>query len=117
MFCPMATKYELKALVMSIGIVNSRLVINIYLYRDIIYNLYQDMCTYSKQQQKNMCIPQEVNGAPCVPKLYASSGIDISKCIEDGSMKLSTLVDYIYVCAVTNAFPCNECKFKKILNH
>ena len=42
-------------------------------------------------------------------KLYASSGIDISKCIEGGSMKFTTLVDYIYVCAVTNAFPYNEC--------
>ena len=38
-----------------------------------------------------------VNGAPYVPKLYASSGIDISKCIEGGSMKLTTIVDYKYV--------------------
>ena len=51
--------------------------------------------------------PQEVNGAPYVPKLYASSGKDISKCIEGGSMKLTTLVE----CAVTNAFPCNDCNF------
>ena len=29
-------------------------------------------------------------------------------------MKLTTPVDYIYVCAVTNAFPCNECNLKKI---
>ena len=42
--------------------------------------------------------PQGVNGAPYVPKLYASSGIDISKCIEGGSMKFTTLVDYIYMC-------------------
>ena len=49
--------------------------------------------------------PQGVNGAPYVPKLYASSGIDISK--------------YICVCvcvrAVTNAFPCNECIFFKCI--
>ena len=54
--------------------------------------------------------PQGVNGAPYVPKLYASSGKDISKYIEGGSMKLTTLVDYIYVCAITNAFPCNFLK-------
>ena len=36
-----------------------------------------------------------VNADPYVPKLYASSGIDISICIESGSMKLTTLVDYI----------------------
>ena len=59
-----------------------------------------------------MCNPPPlhgVNGASYVPKLHASSGIDISNCIEGGSMKFTTLVDYIYVCAVTNAFPCNEC--------
>ena len=59
-----------------------------------------------------MCNPlssQGVNGALYVPKLYASSGINISKCIEGGSMKFTTPVDY--VCAVTNAFPCNECNF------
>ena len=69
------------------------------------------MCTYSRlKQQKNvMCV--EHNGAAYIPKWYASSGIDISKCIEVGSMKITTLVDYIYVCAVTNAFPCNECIF------
>ena len=50
--------------------------------------------------------PQGVNDASYVPKLYASSGIVISRCIEGGSMKVTTLVDYIYVCAVTNAFPC-----------
>ena len=61
------------------------------------------MCTYS--QLKNIFKkfvhppppPQGVNGAPNVPKLYASCGIDISKCIEGGSMKLATQVDYIYV--------------------
>ena len=30
-------------------------------------------------------------------KLYASGGINIAKSIEGGSMKLTTLVDYIYV--------------------
>ena len=49
------------------------------------------------------------NGTPNLSKLYASDGIDISKCIEGGSMKLTTLEDYIYVCAVTNAYLCNEC--------
>ena len=43
-----------------------------------------------------MYYPQGVNGAPYVPKLHTSSGIDISKCIEGGSSKLTTLVDYIY---------------------
>ena len=61
--------------------------------------------------------PQGVNGAPYVPKLYASSGIDISKCIEGGNRKFTTLVDHIYVCAVTNAFPCNEyIYFLNVLN-
>ena len=68
------------------------------------------MCTYS--QLKKLCVtPQGVNGAPYVPKLYVSSGIDISKCIEGRSMKLTTLVDYIYICSgsrmhfrVTNVF-------------
>ena len=45
---------------------------------------------------------QGVNDARYVPKLYASSGIAISKCIEGGSMKLATLVDYyiihVYMC-------------------
>ena len=39
--------------------------------------------------------PQGVNGAPYVPKFYASSGKDISKCIEGGSIKLATKVDYV----------------------
>ena len=61
------------------------------------------MCTYS--QLKKKCNPppppppQGANGAPYVPKVYASSGKDISKCIEGGGMKLTTLVDYINVCA------------------
>ena len=54
---------------------------------------------------------QGLNSAPNVPKLYASGGINISKSLEGGCMKLTKLVDYIYVCAVTNAFPCNECIF------
>ena len=48
-------------------------------------------------------------GAPKVPKLYASGGINIAKSIGGGSMKLTTLVDYMYMCAVTNAYLCNEC--------
>ena len=39
--------------------------------------------------------PQGVNAAPNDPKLYTSSGKDISKCIEGGSMKLATQVDFI----------------------
>ena len=50
-------------------------------------------------------------GAPNVPKLYASGGINISKFSECGSIELTTLVDYIYVRAVTNAYPCNKCLF------
>ena len=61
-----------------------------------------------------MCThPHGVSGAPYVPKLYEYSGIDISICIKGRSMKFTTLVDHIYVCAVTNAFPCNECNFFK----
>ena len=62
------------------------------------------MCTYNqlkKKLKKILCNPpppRGVNGAPYVPKLYASSGKDISKCIEGGSMKLATLVDYVYTC-------------------
>ena len=59
------------------------------------------MCTYSqlKKKYKNILCnaPQGVNGAPYVPKLYASSEKDISKCIEGGSMKLDTQVDYVYL--------------------
>ena len=39
--------------------------------------------------------PQGVNGVPFVTKLYASSGKDISKYIEGGSTKFTTLGDYI----------------------
>ena len=56
------------------------------------------MCTYS--QLKKWCNPpppQGVNGAHYVPKLYASRRKDILKCIEGGSMKLTTLVDYIII--------------------
>ena len=51
------------------------------------------MCTYSqlKKKKKILCNP------PRGSKLYASCGIDISKCIEGGSMKLATQVDYIYI--------------------
>ena len=34
---------------------------------------------------------------PTVPKLYAFSGKDISKCLEGGSMKLATQVNYVYM--------------------
>ena len=56
------------------------------------------MCTY-KKIQKNLVQPppQGVNGASYVPRVYASSGKDISKCIEGGSMKLATQVDYVYM--------------------
>ena len=51
------------------------------------------MCTYGELKKKkiiNYVYPlQGVNGAP--------NGIDISKYIEGGSMKITTLVDYIYV--------------------
>ena len=67
------------------------------------------MCTYSQLKKIEICVtPQGVNGAPCVPKLCVSSGMAIPKYIEGGSMKLTTLVDYIYMCAVPIAFPCNE---------
>ena len=45
------------------------------------------MCTYNqlkKIQKIFVQPPQGVNGAPYVPKLYASSVKDISKCIEGG---------------------------------
>ena len=57
------------------------------------------MCTYSqlKKIQKFFVQPppQGVNGAPYVPKFYASSGKYISTCIEVGTMKLATQVDYV----------------------
>ena len=68
------------------------------------------MCTYS-QLKKIMCNPPGVSDAPYVSKLYASSGIDISKYIEGGSVKFTTLLDCIYVCEVKNEFSCNECNF------
>ena len=40
--------------------------------------------------------PQGVNGALYFPNLYASSEIDISKCIEGRSITLTILVDYVY---------------------
>ena len=58
------------------------------------------MCTYSQLKKitnKFCATPQGVNGAPYVPKLYASIGKDISKCIEGGSMELATQVDYVYM--------------------
>ena len=54
------------------------------------------MCTYSKLKKNTKKI-LGVNGAPYVPKLYASSGKDISKCIKGGSMKLATQVDHVYI--------------------
>ena len=81
----------------------------LFFYCDIIYNLYQDMCTYSQLKKTLKKIvqhppppsPQGVNGASNAPKLYASSGTDISKCIEGGSMKLATQVYFIYICNVS----------------
>ena len=58
------------------------------------------MCTYSqvkKIQKKIVQPPQGV--ARYVPKLYASSGKDISKCIEGRSMKLATQT--MYICNVS----------------
>ena len=54
------------------------------------------MCTYSELKKKIYIYI--FNVAPDLLKLYASSGKDISKCIEGGTMKLTTLVDYIYMC-------------------
>ena len=52
------------------------------------------MCTSSQLKK----IPKNfVQPPPYVPKLYASSEKDISKCIEGGSMKLATQVDYVYM--------------------
>ena len=62
------------------------------------------MCTYSqlKKNTKQFCATR-VNGAPHVPKLYASSGKDISKCIEGESIKLATQVDYV-ICNVSHRY-------------
>ena len=58
-----------------------------------------------------MCTPPPpgVNGAPNVSKLYASGGIDISKCIE-----VDYIYIYIYMCVCVCASShesCNECLF------
>ena len=50
------------------------------------------MCTPHPHPQGSM-----LNGAPYVLKWYAPSGIDISKCIEGESMKLTTHVDHIII--------------------
>ena len=50
-------------------------------YPYIIYILYQNMCTYGQIKKWR----------PFVPKLYASGGKDISKCIEGGSIIFTTL--------------------------
>ena len=42
------------------------------------------MCTYSQLNKK-------------IQKHFESRGKDISKCIERGSMKLATRVDYVYM--------------------
>ena len=59
------------------------------------------MCNYSHRKKYKiiLCNPPRgsVNGAPYVPQLYASSGKDISKCIEGGSIKLATQVYYVYM--------------------
>ena len=52
------------------------------------------MCTYS---QLKKILKKIVQPPPYVPKLYASSGKGISKCIGGGSMKLATQVDYVYM--------------------
>ena len=52
--------------------------------------------------------PQGVNSAPNVSKLYTFCGIDISKCIEGGSMKLATQEDNIYICKVWEMSDCKE---------
>ena len=48
------------------------------------------MCTYSQLKKNFVQITY-------FPKLYMSSGKDISKCIEGGSMKLATQLDYVYM--------------------
>ena len=61
------------------------------------------MCTYSQLKKKYKQIlcnpppPRESMAPPFVPKLYASSGKDISKCIEGGSMKIATQAYYLYM--------------------
>ena len=58
------------------------------------------MCTYSqlkKKIEKIMCNPLRGSMAPLMSQncTHRSSGIDISNCIEVGSMKLQTLLNYI----------------------
>ena len=56
------------------------------------------MCTYSQKIPNNFVQPpQGVNSAHYVPKVYASSGKVITKCIEGGNMKLATQIDYVYM--------------------
>ena len=61
---------------------------------------------------KKICVTPQ--GIPNVPKLCASGGIDFSKCIEGGSMKLTTLVEYIICLQSRMHYPCNECRFFKL---
>ena len=60
------------------------------------------MCTYSqlkKIQKKIICAtPPGGQWRPLCPKIVlVYSGKDTSKCIDGGSMKLATLVDYVYM--------------------
>ena len=68
----------------------------------MLFTFYIKICVpivSYKKRKKNVCTPppQGVNRVLNVPILYASCGIDISKYIEGGSMKLATQVDYIYI--------------------
>ena len=71
------------------------------------------MCTFSQLKKTNTNyvqpppLPQGVNGPQNLSKLWSSGVIDFSKCIEDGSIKLTRLVDYINMYAITNTYPCN----------
>ena len=65
------------------------------------------MCIYSQlKNQKLYVTPRRVNSAPNVSKLCASGRIDISKYIEGGNMKLTALLDFIYMYAITNSYLC-----------
>ena len=57
--------------------------------------------TYYSTFSSLVGMPFPLNGAPKVPKLYSSGGINIAKSIEGGSMKLTILVDHMhnYVCS------------------
>ena len=76
---------------------------------EILFRIYIKICVPIVNKKKLCVTAQGVNGEPKVAKLYASGGINIAKSIEGRSMKLSTLVDYMYMymCAVTNAYLCN----------